>query len=30
GPAKIATGGWTSAGTCATAKKWSDEVAAQK
>jgi hypothetical protein len=30
GPAKIASGAWTSAGNCSTAKKWSDEVTAQK
>ena len=30
GPAKIASGTWSSTGTCATAKKWADEVSAQK
>lgn len=30
GAAKIASGAWTSTSTCATAKKWADEVAAQK
>jgi hypothetical protein len=29
GPAKIATGVWTSSGNCATAKKWSDEITSQ-
>lgn len=30
GPARVANAAWTSASTCATAKKWADEVAAQK
>ena len=30
GPAKIASGAWTSAANCSTAKKWADEVSAQK
>jgi hypothetical protein len=30
GPARIASGAWSSTSTCATAKKWSDEIAAQK
>lgn len=30
GAAKMATGAWTSTSTCGTAKKWGDEVAAQK
>lgn len=30
GPAKVASGGWTSGSNCATAKKWADEVVAQK
>jgi hypothetical protein len=30
GPAKSAAGTWTSAATCAVAKKWADEIVAQK
>lgn len=30
GAAKIASNAWTSTGTCATAKKWADEVTSQK
>jgi hypothetical protein len=30
GPARVANAAWTSTSTCATAKKWADEVAAQK
>jgi hypothetical protein len=30
GPAKMASGAWTSTSTCATAKKWSEEIATQK
>ena len=30
GPAKVGKTAWTSSGTCATAKKWSDEIFAQK
>ena len=30
GPARVASGAWTSTSTCAAAKKWSDEIAAQK
>lgn len=30
GPAKVAASTWSSTGTCATAKKWADEIAAQK
>lgn len=30
GPAKTTGGAWTSAGTCALAKKWADEVLAQR
>lgn len=30
GPARVAAGGWTATSTCAIAKKWSDEIAAQK
>lgn len=30
GPARVASGSWTATSTCATAKKWSDEIAAQK
>jgi hypothetical protein len=30
GPARVATGAWVSTSTCAVAKKWSDEIAAQK
>ena len=30
GPTKVATGTWASAGTCVTAKKWAEEIAAQK
>ena len=30
GPARVANAAWSSTGTCAIAKKWADEVAAQK
>ena len=30
GPAKVAQGAWTSTSTCAIAKKWADEIVAQK
>ena len=30
GPARVAPGAWTATSTCAVAKKWSDEIAAQK
>jgi len=30
GPAKVASGGWSSTSTCAVAKRWADEIAAQK
>lgn len=30
GPAKVGKDAWTSTATCATAKKWADEIAAQK
>ncbi|MBX3185958.1 MAG: hypothetical protein KF819_03040 [Labilithrix sp.] len=30
GPAKVAGGQWSSAGSCASAKKWADEVLAQR
>jgi hypothetical protein len=30
GPAKVATSGWSSAGTCATAKTWAAEILTQK
>ena len=30
GPARVATGAWASTSTCAAAKKWSDEIAAQR
>ncbi len=30
GPARVATGAWASTSTCPTAKKWADEIAAQK
>ena len=30
GPARVANAAWTSTSNCATAKKWADEVAAQK
>ena len=30
GPARVANATWTSTSNCATAKKWADEVAAQK
>lgn len=30
GPSKIASGAWVSSGTCAVAKKWAEEIAAQK
>ncbi len=30
GPARVASGAWSSASTCAVAKKWADEIVAQK